>query len=1236
MDVLLTNDNIVYIKTKYQDIEFKFLIDTGANVSLIKLPKLKLTKSTYNPSETLVLNGLSANSPISTIGSIKMPLQIYDQTFDVKFHIVKVDSNLPFDGLIGNDYLKNQEATICFKKNQLKINSVPCPIPIFHNSNPSNSKVYYLNPRSETIIEVDILNKDISQGICPEIRICEGVYLAKALLKVSNNKALTTILNTNEKKVEIKHIKLFLEPFEQEQSIFLNIDENSNPNPNLSDRVKLLKENLRLDHLNNEEKSSILDICLEYNDIFFLPNDTLTATKSVKHKITVTDPTPINSKIYRYPEIHKAEVDKQIKKMLNQGIIRPSVSPYSSPLWIVPKKMDASNERKWRIVIDYRKLNNVSVGDSYPLPNIEYILDQLGHSTYFTTLDLASGFHQIEMEPEDIPKTAFSTPFGHYEFTRMPFGLRNSPSTFQRLMNNALTGLQGLQCFVYLDDIVVYASSIENHSMKLKSIFDRLRSNNLLLQPDKCEFMRREVAYLGHVISDQGVSPNPDKIKAISTYPTPKNPKQIKQFLGLIGYYRRFIKDFSALAKPLTLLLKKDTPFNWTPKSQAAFDTFKTILTTEPILQYPDFSKEFLLTTDASDYAIGAVLSQGEVGKDLPIAYASRTLNKAETNYSTTEKEALSIVWATNHFRPYLYGRKFTILTDHRPLTWLFNCKNPCSRLLRWRLKLEEYEYTIQYKPGKVNSNADALSRNTVLTLSSGFHKTYDDFIKFHYTNSEIPNIEIIKENIFCKFPNALFYSKDLDESNIYYENLKAIHDLQSVSDEPTLYENFSLKNKDNQTTFICISKLNHFDKMDYKDLFYSLQNLKENLVKNKISKIYIKNPVESNHNLKQDMVNELIQFIFKKITVILVNKPKCQPKDKEEIKRILEGNHNSAISGHSGYIRTYKRIKENFKWPNMKNDIKKFIKSCQSCQINKTNHKPNKAPMEITTTSERPFQRLAIDIVGPLTLTENGNKYILTMQDDLTKYSYAKSIPNHEALTIADKLVEFMTLFGIPESILSDQGSDFCSEVIKELNRLFKIKHIFSSPYHPQTNGALERSHQTLKEYLKHYINESQTNWDEYIPLAMFTYNTHIHKSTNFTPFELLFAHKANIPKSIVEPPEFRYSYDDYYSNLKLKINRAHDIARENLISSKGKSKQYYDRNIRPIEFKVNDLVYVHNKNIKPGLSKKLSPNFKGPYKIIKVNQNNTVQVQIKPNKKTNYHTNLLKPFVSGDNGKP
>lgn len=251
-------------------------------------------------------------------------------------------------------------------------------------------------------------------------------------------------------------------------------------------------------------------------------------------------------------------------------------------------------------------------------------------------------------------------------------------------------------------------------------------------------------------------------------------------------------------------------------------------------------------------------------------------------------------------------------------------------------------------------------------------------------------------------------------------------------------------------------------------------------------------------------------------------------------------------------------------------------------------------------------------------------------MQDDLTKYSYAVPVPNHEAKTIANELLKFITIFGIPECILSDQGTDFTSNTIKELNKLFKIKHILSSPYHPQTNGSLERSHLTLKEYLKHYINERHTDWDEYVSLAMFTYNTHFHKSTNFTPHELLFGHKAVIPNTLNSKPEFKYTYDDYYSILKLRLQKSFEIARENILKSKENSKVNYDKKIKMYQYKIGEKVLVQNKNFKPGISKKLQPNYKGPYKIIKIFPNQTIKVQIKPNKTAVYHHNLLKPFFS------
>lgn len=360
---------------------------------------------------------------------------------------------------------------------------------------------------------------------------------------------------------------------------------------------------------------------------------------------------------------------------------------------------------------DYRKLNDITIGENYPIPQSTEILDQLGKSKYFSNLDLASGFHQIHMNPADASKTAFSVPQGYFEFNRMPFGLKNAPATFQRTMNSVLTGLEGVHCFVYLDDIVIYSHCLSSHMKRLSLIFERLRNFNLKLQPEKCEYLRKEVAYLGHIISDEGVKPNPEKIKAVTQFPVPKSVKDIQSFLGLVSYYRRFIPDFSKFAKPLTNLLKKNVPFNWTNTQQLAFKQLKESLVSAPVLTYPDFTKPFVLTCDASNYAISAILSQGDIGKDRPIVYYSRTLNKAECNYSVTEKECLAIVEGAKAFRPYLFWRRFKIITDHKPLNWLFNCKDPGSRLVRWRLKLEEYDYEIIYKKGKMNTNADALSR---------------------------------------------------------------------------------------------------------------------------------------------------------------------------------------------------------------------------------------------------------------------------------------------------------------------------------------------------------------------------------------------------------------------------------------------------------------------------------------------------------------------------------------------
>lgn len=647
-----------------------------------------------------------------------------------------------------------------------------------------------------------------------------------AILKLKIN------LNFNNNSVTILNKPFKLEYFRS----------NKTTNFNEQDDTKI-----RIDHLNNEEKRELLKVIKEFDCIFPKPNEILTHSSTIKHEIKTTDEIPTYTRAYRYPECYKDEINKQINELLKNEIIQESYSPWSSPVWMVPKKLDASGKRKFRMVIDYRKLNAKTIDDKFPIPNITDVLDKLGKNIYYTTLDLASGFHQIEMHENSIQKTAFNTDKGHFEFRRMPFGLKNAPATFQRLMNFVLRDYINKICLVYLDDIIILGTSLQEHIQNIRKIFSKLKEHNLKLQLDKSEFLQKEVAYLGHVVSSEGVKPNPAKIQAVQDFPIPKTPKEIKTYLGLLGYYRKFIPNFSKLTKPLTQCLKKGNKIDTTDKTyRDSFEHSKTLLINAPILQYPDFTKQFILTTDASNYALGAVLSQKVNGKDLPIAYASRTLNDHEINYSTTEKELLSIVWSTKYFRPYLYGNKFKICTDHRPLVWLMSLKDPNSKLMRWKIKLDEFNFEIEYKKGALNSNADALSR-----------------IK--------PKFQIVHttEDIFEKPCNiAYLYSKDTN----FTEQLDAKFDTKT-------YLSKTLKITDKILAQPINSKYTLFHliiKPDINIMKQRFEDLKEYCVNNEIYNIHIPHIYNDTNEINPEILKDIINETFKEthIKIILHETP--------------------------------------------------------------------------------------------------------------------------------------------------------------------------------------------------------------------------------------------------------------------------------------------------------------------------------------------------------------------------
>ena len=1011
-----------------------------------------------------------------------------------------------------------------------------------------------------------------------------------------------------------------------------------------------------------------MPICEQYSNIFQLDGDKLTCTDQIYHEIKTSEAAqPINVRPYRLPFRHRQEIDRQIQKLEEDNIIAPSKSPWNAPLLVVPKKPDENGVVKYRVCVDFRKLNQISTGDAYPLPNITEILDQLGKSQYYTTLDLAQGYHQVKMHPDHCQKTAFSTDRGHFEFLRVPFGLKGAPATFQRLMNSVLTGLNGIKAFVYLDDIIVYALNLEDHSRKLKEVFNRLRESNLKLQPSKCSFMRKEVNYLGHVITDKGVRPNPQKIECVVKFPTPTNAKEIKSFLGLSGYYRRFVQNYGQIAKPLTSLLKKDIPFHWSDLCQEAFDKLKAILTKEPLLKYPDFEQPFNLTCDASNFAIGCILSQGPIGNDPPIAYASRTLNKAEQNYNTTEKELCAIVWGVKQYRPYLYGQKFNIITDHRALSWLFNVKDPGSRLIRWRLKLEEYEYEIHYKPGVNNTNADALSRiRTVTTRSNAKSElsrpensatSTKDFDRIKITelskisnplepqnntepsddcqffiNTEArptPNVIELTGNIFNSEPTtsiAHCVSADFSMSRgIALQMRRKFGHVNQLRQEQKSVTDVAVIPLEQRSIFYLLTKEHHWQKSTYQSIYICLQKLKELCIELQITNLACPRIGSESDGLQWEIVRNMLRNTFRNSNIKVYVYTRDELTEDQKTQKIREL-HENPLGGHHGLTRTFNKLYEEHNWKGMRKQIKRFIKNCPDCQKNKTTTRTPKEPMVITSTATRAFEKIFLDVVGPLPRSYSGNSFILTLQDDLTKFAWASPMENHEAVTVAQHFVtKFVCLHGIPKNLVTDCGTEFLSNVFKEVCKLLKIRQTSTTPYHPQSNGSLERSHRSLAEYLRNFIGNDQLNWDTRIPYAMFCHNSTVHSATKFQPYHLVYGNSVKIPTSFINEPEPQYNYNDYQYEVKRQMQEAQALARRNLLEAKSKSKEQYDKTATHQSFEVGQKVLLQEKAPK----NKLAPKWLGPYEIVDVNPTNKNVTIKKSNKRSQtIHQNLLKLF--------
>ena len=462
------------------------------------------------------------------------------------------------------------------------------------------------------------------------------------------------------------------------------------------------------------QKEELRVLLNKYQRVFAESLGKIGTTDAIQHEIH-TQGHPIRQPYRRQNPMVRQTEREQVEEMLEEEIIRPSTSPWASPVVMVKKK-----DGTMRFCVDYRKLNAVTEKDAQPLPRIDDTLESLQGAVYFSTLDLKSGYWQVPIREEDKKKTAFGTSSGRlYEFNRLPFGLCNAPATFSRLMDYVLTGLSWEICLYYLDDIIVFSRTWEEHIQRLEEVFQRLIEAGLTLGATKCRLAEKEVEFLGHVVSEEGLKPNPRLLECIREIKPPKTVTEVRSFLGLVGYYRRFVKGFSDIATPLNRLLEKGKEIVWTPECEQAFQTLKDALLHEPVVAYPDFEKPFKLYTDASNFGLGAVLQQVQNGKERIICCASRSLNKSERNYNTTKKECLAIVWGIKMFRSYLAPRKFEVYTDHAALQWLKSMKTQDALLYHWAASLEDYDFEVKHKPGKQQGHVDGLSRLPVWKIKT-------------------------------------------------------------------------------------------------------------------------------------------------------------------------------------------------------------------------------------------------------------------------------------------------------------------------------------------------------------------------------------------------------------------------------------------------------------------------------------------------------------------------------------
>ena len=925
--------------------------------------------------------------------------------------------------------------------------------------------------------------------------------------------------------------------------------------------------------ITDEDRSNFKELCNKYTDIFSRSSEDIGHTPLLKMDIDTGDSPPVCQRPYSLPLKHVEWVTKELEILEKAGVISRSVSPWASPIVIVPKKSEPGEPPRRRMCVDYRVLNSLlppvnkahskakGILTLVPLPKIDEIYAQLKGSKVYSAIDMRSGYFHLGLSNDAKPKTAFVPGGPHgakYEFNRCPFGLSQAPAYFQRLIHEVLKGITF--AFGYLDDILIFSPDNKTHLEHLEIVFQRLREADLKLKASKCNFFKKHIQYLGHLVSGEGIEPLPEKLEAVRKMPPPTTPKEVRQFLGLVGYYRKFVPKFADIARPLTNLTKLDIPYEWTARCQEAFEFLKEMLLKEPVLKYPDPSKPYTLFTDASKFAWACVLTQeyehefdGKKRKILhPITYMSGLFKGSQVNWATLTKEAYAIYVSVKKLDHYLQDAEVTLRSDHLPLKSFLQKNTLNTKVNNWAIDITSRCRNIQFEyiKGIKNTLADTMSRLIEIT----------------------PEIEQEPEPPGQEFGYDIFETLEPIETTTHYIN--------------ELKEEIQIKQEAIPDDLLPIVDLTESQLEDIQ--------MKDKFIKNIVNRLVAKQQPEGKpYYLEGKLLKKYIYDNKQRFEVTVVP-PNCAP-------LLLNLAHDQL--GHNGTARTYMLLKRTYYWKGMKTDISNYVKQCKLCQ--KQNILPVKYVSGHFSAPMAPMEFISMDLIGDFTPSSKGNKYALTVICMLTGYTFCIPIPSKKASDVITAYIDNVySKFGGSKKILSDNGTEFKNQlfekIAKELGVEFKC---YTAPYHPQSNGRIEGFHHFLKSCMTKHISTTM-EWDQVVHLATAAYNFFPNEHSKESPFFLMFGRDPRVPLNTLLTPKIRYMGTEENILSLEALQRIYHLVAENLKIAK--ERLHKNQQAYPTKLKTEDMVMI-----KTHAEGQFQPIYKGYYRIVSFKGN---QVQVIP----------------------